>query len=108
MIDGNGKVPNGTNETHSIHQILHWIGFTQPQRVQLFNDSLGSYRDMSSFTEKDISDMAAEYSRRTANDGRINFGIRRTKKLQTLIHFIQDFRRTSRDPTIDGMERVDF
>ena len=108
MIDGNGQVPNGTNETHSIHQMLHWIGFTQPQRVQLFNDSIGSYRDISSFSEKDISDMETEYSRRTAADGRMNIGIRRTTKLQALINFIQDFRRTSRDPTIDGMERADF
>jgi hypothetical protein len=49
--------------------------------------------------EKDIVDMAEGYGKRTINDGRIVFGFFRTKELQGLMHWVQDMKRTSRDPS---------
>ena len=43
--------------------------------------------------EKDIRDLAESYSRRTVAEGRVIFGLRRTRYMIGLIHWIQDFDR---------------
>ena len=100
----------GINEDDSVQQIIHWIGFvTQIQRTSVFNDSIGSWDDIRMFSEKDMNNMARDFAGRTATGGgRINFGIRRTKKLIALAHWVQDFYRVSNTPSIEGLSQVTF
>ena len=103
-------IPIGINEDDSIQQIIHWIGFITPiQRTTIFNDSIGSWDDIRIFSEKDMNNMARDFAGRTATGGgRINFGIRRTKKLIGLAHWVQDFYRVSNTPSIEGLSQVTF
>ena len=55
--------------------------------------------------------MSTDFSNRTgraAANGRINIGLMRTKRLKALIHWIQDFYRISREPTIVGLNEALF
>jgi hypothetical protein len=54
--------------------------------------------------EKDIRDLAESYGQRTAGDGRFIFGIRRTRYLLGLIHWVQDFGRVGEVPSLAGFE----
>ena len=100
----------GINEDNSIQKIIHWIGYTTTnQRTSVFNDSIGSWDDIQMFSEKDMNNMARDFAGRTPQgDGRINFGIKRTKKLIGLAHWVQDFYRVSNTPSIEGLSQVTF
>ena len=110
FLTGTDTVPIGTNEANSIKHVTHWIGFvTSVQRTLVFNDSIGSWDDIRMFSEKDMNNMARDFAGRTATGGnRINFGIRRTKKLIGLAHWVQDFYRVSKTPSIDGLSQETF
>ena len=58
--------------------------------------------------ETDIQEMRDGFGRRASNNGRISFGIRRTKRLKCLVHWAQDFKRISRHPTIVGATEESF
>ena len=110
FLNGNDTIPIGINEDNSIQQIIHWIGFTTPnQRTSVFNDSIGSWDDIRMFSEKDMNNMARDFAGRAPGlGGRINFGIRRTKKLIGLAHWVEDFYRVSNIPSIEGLSQVTF
>ena len=102
------QVPAGITEENSIHQMLHWCGFTiSTQRVAIFNDSIGSFNDIKMMTPKDITAMQRDFGNR-ATIARINFGVRRTKKLTAMLHFVHDFYRVSENPTIVGLNNATF
>ena len=83
-------------EIDQIKEILNWIGFTDAgQRDRICNDAFTNYADILAMNEKDVTELSASFSRRTATNGKIDFGIRRTKKLMHLLHFVQDAARTS-------------
>ena len=78
--------------------LIH-IGFTQlGVRTRLRDEGLTSFNDLKSLTDKDIRDVAETFGRRTANDGRFIFGIRRTRLLIGLVHWVQDFGRIGETP----------
>ena len=88
--------PPPVPEIDQIKEILNWIGFTDAaQRDRICNDAFTNYADILSMNEKDVTELSASFSRRTATNGKIDFGIRRTKKLMHLLHFVQDAARTS-------------
>ena len=58
-------------------------------------------------SEKDVQAMAEDYHRRPVGD-RITFGIRRTKLLKALTHWIHDFYRISDVPNVDNLNQADF
>ena len=61
------------------------------------------------FSDKAMNNMAPDFAERTVQSGdRINFGIRRTKKLIGLTHWVQDFYRLSSIPSIEGLFQVTF
>lgn len=96
-------------ETTQIKQILQWIGFTSADdRNNIASDAFSTYAEAASLTVKDITSLADDYSRRTANNGRINFGIKRIKRLQNLIHWVKDNYRTSLTPTIEDLTGEKF
>ena len=91
-------------EIEQIREILTWIGFQHAiERESIMNDAFRSYDDIQALTVKDISDLCDMFGKRTATNGRINFGIRRTKKLKSMVHWSQDFKRISYTPSIAGL-----
>ena len=96
-------------EVSTIQQILHWIGFRQEQtRENLRNESIGSFEEIQSLTEKDVHSIATDWAGRTLVLGRFYMGNRRLKYLQSVIHWVQDFRRISATPTIVGLNEITF
>ena len=59
-------------------------------------------------SEKDITTMSSSFSNRTANNGRIIFGTKRTKLLKATIHWVQDFFRISSTPSVVGLSELTF
>ena len=63
---------------------------------------------MLELTEKDISDLEYSYSNPTAADGRLIFGMQKTKRRKSMIHRLQDFARASKTPNIDELYEASF
>ena len=83
--------------------VLTWIGFDQQAtRDRIREEGFGNFTDLMSTKEKDIHSLAESYGRRTVADGRVIFGLRRIRHLIGLIHWVQDFRRVGKEPTIAG------
>ena len=85
-----------------VDQCLEWIGFGIPNQRLTISTKAGfnSLNDLNDIEEKDIRDMADSFQKRTIAN-RINFGMRRTKWLIAMMHWVQDFSRCSRRPNID-------
>ena len=89
--------------------MLTWIGFNiQGNRTSIINDAFSTFSDIQALTEKDIKDLQESFARRTAQNDRINFGIRRTKRLKNMMHWVQDFYRVSSTPSIAGLDDALF
>mgnify|MGYP007046699812 CR=1 FL=1 len=54
--------------------------------------------------ENDIRDMADEFGKHTQANGRIVFGLGRTKKLTGVMHWIQDCHRASDIPNHENFD----
>ena len=107
-VTGDTNTPNVINEEFQIKQILHWAGFTgDAQKTALYSDSIQEYSDLLDMSEGDVTDLAKDYSSR-ASATKINFGLRRIKKLKAIIHWSKDHRRTSTTPDIQGMNGTVF
>ena len=79
--------------------LLDAIGFNvAEERERIMEAGLADYEDFRYLVEKDIRDMADEFGKRTQQNGRIIFGLGRTKKLTGVMHWIQDCHRTSDVP----------
>ena len=106
--DSNAPVPPIINPPMPPMQIMNemnlamlHIGFANfGVRQRLRDEGLASFNDLKSLTEKDIRDVAETFGRRTANDGRFIFGIRRTRLLIGLVHWVQDFGRIGETPNM--------
>ena len=85
-----------------VDQCLDWIGFGIPNQQASISTEAGfnSLNDLNDIEEKDIWDMADSFQKRTIAN-RINFGMRRTKWLIAMMHWVKDFSQCSRQPTID-------
>jgi hypothetical protein len=84
---------------------LQWIGFDNvATRDRLRDEGFSTFDDLKSMKEKDIWDLAESYGRRTQGDGRFIFGIRRTRYLLGMIHWVQDFGRVGETPSLIGFD----
>jgi len=102
-------VDDDMTEKNITTQSLHWIGFRQNnQRQSIIDDSLGSFDDIRMLSEKDITAMATEWAGITAQNVRITFGVRRTKLLKGLTHWIQYLYRASAIPQINKLDGNGF
>jgi hypothetical protein len=91
-----------------IDTILGYCGFTsQASRDNIQADGFESYEDILSLAEKDIASLSKGFAERATNGGRIIFGLRRTNLLKATIHWAQDFRRVSREPSLDDIMNED-
>ena len=108
LVLGNIDIAPGIADDESLVQILHWIGFrTAPQRAALVADCFDSFDNLKMLSEKDVHQMATEFSWRTATR-RMIFGTNRTKFLKAIVHWVQDFYRVSETPTIVGLNEMSF
>jgi len=82
-----------------MHFLLNAIGFNiAEQRELIMEAGLADYEDFRHLNDKDIRDMAEEFHKRTIPNGRIIFGLGRTKELIGIMHWIQDCYRASDIP----------
>ena len=96
-------------EDDVITQSLIWIGFTQAaQRNLIKTKAFNCIRDVKVLSEEDINSLSHSFSSRSAADGRILFGLKRTKYLKGFAHFIQDFFRVNDSPVINGLCKDSF
>jgi len=83
------------SEEAVIKQVLHWIGFwSESNKNAIVDDGLQSFNDVEMMSEGDIKAMARSLANRTAVNGRMFLGTRRTKYLKVFSHWIRDFYRT--------------
>ena len=95
-------------EEIQIKQILHWAGFTTAaQKAAIYDDSIQEYGDLLNMSESDVTDLAKDYSSRSAAS-QINFGLRGIKKLKSIIHWTKDHRHISSTPNVEGMNGTSF
>ena len=98
FVDGAVLAPDVITEENQIKQILHWCGFrTTSQRNAIYGDSIQEYADLFTMSEGDSATIAKDYAGR-ATVARINFGLRRIKKLKSVTHWTKDHRRVSDTP----------
>jgi hypothetical protein len=71
-------------------QVLAWIGFDNQAHRDSLEQELGSLSSMGELTHKDIRDLRSSYASRTAAEGRMYFGMNRTKRLQALTDWVKE------------------
>lgn len=111
VTDETGPDDEETIEEDPIQQLLELIGFSEDETERIIQSGLQKYSDFKYFSEKDIRDVAEEFAKRTVNDGRIIFGIGRTKRMIGMMHWIQDNFRCSifnPDPNEFNLESVEI
>ena len=99
MADLAGQVLAVVVPLEGMDFLLNAIGFNiAEQRQRIMEAGLADYEDFRYLVDKDIRDMAEEFGKRSQLNGRIIFGLGRTKKLTGVMHWIQDCHRTSDVP----------
>jgi hypothetical protein len=89
-------------EQAAVLRMLEHCGFADlAQRANVAQDGFASYADMLSLNKSDVGTLAKGFADRTVALGRCDFGLRRTNFLKSTIHWAQDFKRVSRNPTLD-------
>lgn len=73
-----------------MHFVLDAIGFDDDECGGIMEAGLSQFEDFRYLVEKDIRDMADEFGKRSIAQGRIVFGLGRTKKLTGVMHWVQD------------------
>ena len=90
-IGGVEEAGVGGEELSGVGYVLQAIGFeVAGERVSIMEAGLNQFEDFRYLVEKDIRDMADEFGKRTQANGRIVFGLGRTKKLTGVMHWVQD------------------
>ena len=108
FVNGADMTPDVLTEENQIKQVLHWCGFrSQAHKNALYGDSIQLYSDIKNMSERDITLIAKDYSSRSGIS-RINFGLRRIKKLKAVIHWVKDHRRISSTASVEGMSGDQF
>ena len=71
--------------------VLEWIGFVDAgQRTCITDDAFQKFSDVFAMNEKDVNELNTSFSRWTAANGKIDFGIRLTKKLTYFLHRVNN------------------
>ena len=103
QIDDDLSLPSAEEEpvrpVLTLQQALAVCQFTAPEIQTIITEAIPNWSVFLRMKEKDITSMAEDYAKRTIADGRIVFGFYRTKELQGLMHWTQDMKRMSLDPT---------
>ena len=109
FITGDIKVTVPITEEDYIKKILWWIIFTtEEQRKSNNYDSINYFSDIIMFIEKDFSNLSTDFSRRTQAIGKIHFGMRRSRRIKAILHWVKYLYCISGHPTIVYMNEVMF
>jgi hypothetical protein len=82
-----------------MNHVLNVIGFAgADDRNNIMDGGLAQFEDFRYLVERDIRDMADDFGKRTQANGRIVFGLGRTKKLVGVMHWVHDCYRASDVP----------
>ena len=84
---------NDDDDIDDMEQTLTWIGLNTIASRYALQIYIDQFEDMLELTKKDISDLEYSYSKRTAADGRLISGLQKTKRLKSMIHWVQEFSR---------------
>ena len=85
-VTGAMKAQEMITEELQIKQYLHWIGFgTDSMKDNMYDNSISSFRDLSTTNFDDVNTMVKDYVNRTLILGKLNFGICRIKKLKAFL-----------------------
>ena len=96
-------------ELVGMDSILNKIGFAnEEERLAIMEAGIGNFEDFRYLlVEKDIRDMTDKFGKRTVANGRVVFGLERTKKLTGVMHWVQDcFRRASEVPNHNNFDEA--
>ena len=63
---------------------------------------------MNGLTERDISDLEKSYAKCPGKSVGMLFGLQRTKKIKSLMHWVQDFTRVDKVPTFKELDKESF
>ena len=66
----------------------------------MYDDSISSFSNLFTMNLDDIDTLAKYHVNRTLILGKLNFGIRRIKRLKALLHWVQDFCCISEKPLV--------
>ena len=102
------KDDNDDDNIDEMEQTLTWIGFNKTASRDALQIDIEQFEDMLELTKKYVSDLEYSYLKRTAADGRLIFGLQKTKRLKLMIHWVQDFSRVSETPNIDELDEASF
>ena len=104
---GIGGAPVVAFELVGMDSILNEIGFAnEEERLAIMEAGIGNFEDFRYLVEKDIRDMADEFGKRTVANGRVVFGLGRTKKLTGVMHWVQDCFRSSDVPNHNNFDEA--
>ena len=77
-----------------MNEALGWIGFTSPaHRVSIIGEGFDTFVELARNTTREIADLSSRFSKRTVANGRINFGLRRTRRIKAMLYWGLDFQR---------------
>ena len=108
LLLGDDVVEEGVDETDTIRQILHWIGFrTDAQKNKIIEEAYESLEVIKVMNEEDVTAMQNDLGRRTGAQ-RLNISMLKTKRLKASNHWVQDFYRISKEPSIVGLNENSF
>ena len=96
------------NDINEMEQRLTYIGFNTTASRDSLQIDIDQFRDMLELTKKDMSDLEYSYSKRTAADVRLIFGLQKTKRLKLMMHWVQDFSRVRETTSIDELDESSF
>ena len=86
------KASTKINKKGSIKKIIQRIVFnTERQRESIQDNLICSFNYTRMLTKKYISNLPADFGGRIQTNGRVNFGMHRTKSMKALIHWVQYF-----------------
>ena len=99
---------DGDDDIDEMEQTITWIGFNTIASRYALKIDIEKFEDMIELTKKYISDLEYSYSKRTAADGRLIFGLQNTKRLKLMIYWVQDFARVRETPNINDLDESSF
>ena len=88
-----------------MHQAFIWIGFDKKDDQEALRSEIAQLQDMNGLTERDISYLEKSYAKRPRKTGGIFFGIQRTNKIKSLMHWVQDFTRVDEVTTFNTLDK---
>ena len=84
--------------------LLYYSFNSRPNKKYISEDGFELFEDIMLLTEKDIRNISKAFSVRTGENGRIIFGLLWNNLPEATVHWVQDFRRIIKDPTLDDTE----